>query len=154
MPDVLSRKTVRARKQHTCMTCHNVAVQPGQEYERTTLVYDGRIYDWVNCPACETAAPYVFKWVGDYGDEGISEDTYEEWAMDAGWNARSTDPADQNDEQKAALAFLVRYRKMIVDHRYTSVAGHPDDPECAHRSDGTDATYCGQSEHMHLWSDR
>lgn len=151
MPDVLSRKTVRARKPHTCMLCHQTAVEPGQEYERSTLIYDGRIYDWVNCAACDALMPFVTEWAND--DE-IGEDTVEEWAMDAGWNASSTDPADQNDEQKAALAFLVRYRKMIVDHQYTSVAGHPDDPECAHRADGTDATYCGEREHMHLWSDR
>lgn len=153
MPDVISRKTVRARKQHGCMTCHKVAVEPGQEYERTTLVYDGRIYDWVNCEACDTAAPYVFKWVGDYGDEGISEETFDDWARDVGWEA-DIDPETQTIEQQAALAFLVRYRGTIVDHQWTGVAGHADDPECSHRLDGTDATYCGRLEHEHLWADR
>ena len=29
------------------------------------------------------------------------------------------------------------------DHSFVGVAGHSDDNECTHRSDGTDDTYCG-----------
>ncbi|TAJ21799.1 MAG: hypothetical protein EPO65_00430 [Dehalococcoidia bacterium] len=32
---------------------------------------------------------------------------------------------------------------------FRPVAGHPDDDECTHRSDGTDATYCGQPRAWH-----
>ena len=32
----------------------------------------------------------------------------------------------------------------ISDHVFAGVYGHPDDDECTHRSDGTDATYCGE----------
>lgn len=35
------------------------------------------------------------------------------------------------------------------DHVFQPVAGHPDDDECTHRSDGTDATYCGLPEEVH-----
>lgn len=38
---------------------------------------------------------------------------------------------------------------MITDHVYLGVAGHPDDPECTYRSDGTDATYCGEFRWNH-----
>lgn len=31
----------------------------------------------------------------------------------------------------------------IEDHWFQPVEGHPDDDECTHRADGTDATYCG-----------
>ncbi len=149
MPDVLSRKTVRARKQHSCMMCHNLAVEPGQEYERSTLVYDGRIYDWVNCAACEALVPYVVDWAVD--DE-ISEDTVYEWAREIAWEADST-PDTQTDEQRAAVAFLGRYgRGMVTDHVFIGVAGHPDDNECTHRADGTDATYCGRRDDDHVWS--
>lgn len=36
-------------------------------------------------------------------------------------------------------------------HDFLPVAGHPDDDECTHRDDGTDATYCGRTriEHDH-----
>lgn len=135
------------------MTCRSVAVEPGQEYRRATLVHDGSIYDWVNCVSCDAALKYVVAWAGDYADEGISEETFSEWARDIGWTA-SSDPADQGEEQIAALAFLVRYRGTIVDHAWAGVAGHPDDHECSHRADGTDAMYCGKREEEHLWSTR
>lgn len=35
-------------------------------------------------------------------------------------------------------------------HPFLSVAGHPDDDECTHRDDGTDATYCGMPEAAHV----
>lgn len=37
----------------------------------------------------------------------------------------------------------------ITDHDFLPVNGHPDDDECSYRADGTDATYCGESERLH-----
>lgn len=34
-------------------------------------------------------------------------------------------------------------------HEFLPVAGHPDDDECTHRADGTDATYCGRPRGEH-----
>lgn len=42
----------------------------------------------------------------------------------------------------------------VTDHAWQPVRGHDDDPECSHRSDGTDATYCGRPEHEHKESTR
>lgn len=36
-----------------------------------------------------------------------------------------------------------------LGHGFLPVNGHPDDDECTHRSDGTDATYCGEPEAAH-----
>lgn len=41
----------------------------------------------------------------------------------------------------------------MKDHDFLPVAGHPDDDECTHRSDGTDATYCGDKRAAHYVSD-
>jgi hypothetical protein len=42
----------------------------------------------------------------------------------------------------------------MLDHDFRPVAGHPDDDECTHRSDGTDATYCGLTSAQHAdWDD-
>lgn len=43
----------------------------------------------------------------------------------------------------------------IFGHLFLPVLGHPDDDECTHREDGTDATYCGQpaAEHDNGWAD-
>lgn len=38
---------------------------------------------------------------------------------------------------------------LITDHEFRAVNGHRDDDECTHRSDGTDATYCGLPERAH-----
>ena len=35
------------------------------------------------------------------------------------------------------------------EHDFLPVKGHPDDDECTYRSDGTDATYCGESRSWH-----
>lgn len=35
------------------------------------------------------------------------------------------------------------------NHDFLPVAGHPDDDECTHRADGTDATYCGRPRREH-----
>lgn len=40
-------------------------------------------------------------------------------------------------------ATAVEQPEPSTDHDFLPVAGHPDDDECTHRSDGTDATYCG-----------
>ncbi|MCW2287019.1 hypothetical protein EDF60_1670 [Leucobacter luti] len=152
MPELVSEKIVRARKAHQCRTCNQMAVMPGQEYTRSTYVFDGRIYDWVMCADCRACASFVFSWCS-YDGDGIGEDQYDEWAYDTGWEADS-DPATQSDEQKAAISYLVRSRKMVAGHAWVGVAGHPDDLECTHREDGTDATYCGGDERDHLWSTR
>jgi hypothetical protein len=39
--------------------------------------------------------------------------------------------------------------KPITSHDFQPVEGHPDDDECTHRSDGTDATYCGEPRGRH-----
>ncbi len=151
MPMLLKSQTVKARKVHACCTCHTPAVRPGEEYRRDTYVFDGRVYDWVMCTACIAIEGFVFAWC-DYVDDGIGAEQYDEWARDTGWGA-DNEPEAQTDEQKGALAYLAR-RGMIVAHSWVGVAGHPDDPECAHREDGTDATYCGEPEYRHLWSTR
>lgn len=48
-----------------------------------------------------------------------------------------------------ALAHIGRRPNLVTDHAWQPVRGHDDDPECSHRSDGTDATYCGRPEHEH-----
>jgi len=81
MPDLLKTKDVIARKAHGCQTCNATAIQPGEMYTRDTYVYDGRIYDWVQCVECSTLGGAVFRWAG-YPDEGVSRDEYYEWARE------------------------------------------------------------------------
>lgn len=75
---VLSSKTVTARKPHACMTCNTKEIQPDVQYRRTTMVYDGRVYDWVQCEPCQTITNLVWEWAN--GEDGIDADDYAEWA--------------------------------------------------------------------------
>jgi hypothetical protein len=51
-------------------------------------------------------------------------------------------------ERAASLARTPEQR-FAPDHPFLPVNGHPDDDECTHRSDGTDATYCGRPNAEH-----
>lgn len=82
MPVLLREKTVVARKAHHCGTCEGTAISPGESYSRQTYVYDGRVYDWVQCDGCRAIAGLVFTWMEDWYDEGISRDDYVEWARE------------------------------------------------------------------------
>lgn len=98
MPDLINDKTVTARKPHGCMTC-GTAIQAGETYSRQTYVYDGRVYDWVQCAECRALSGIVFRWVEDWYDEGIGQDEYVEWAREH---------RDDPTQGEAARAFLAR----------------------------------------------
>lgn len=95
MPELISEKVVKARKDHGCMLCSNVAVHTGEEYTRQVLKYDDHLYVWLTCVPCETVLRKAHD--EDYGwDHGVGEDEAQEWA----WGAYETD-AD-------ARAYLLR----------------------------------------------
>lgn len=81
MPDLIRSKSVNARKAHGCETCNATAIQPGETYQRDTYVYDGRIYDWVQCSACSALGGIVYEWA-ECPDEGVGRDDYTEWARE------------------------------------------------------------------------
>lgn len=82
MPDLIKTKDVKARKAHVCETCNDTAIQPGETYTRDTYVYDGRMYDWVQCAACSAIGGIVYEWAG-CPDEGVARDDYVEWARES-----------------------------------------------------------------------
>lgn len=77
--DLLRSKTVTARKVHLCTTCGQPAVQPGQEYQRTTYLYDCHFHSCVTCSDCSAIDGVVYEWCG-MPDEGIGMDSFAEWA--------------------------------------------------------------------------
>lgn len=56
--------------------------------------------------------------------------------------------------RRFAVEIEVRVKQLPDEpaHPYQPVAGHPDDPECTYREDGTNATYCGKPESLHRHS--
>lgn len=80
MIEQIKSRTPLARKPHRCDFCTSLAIQPGQAYVRNTLVYDGRVYDWVSCCACDSLTTEVWDW-GGADDDGMGSDTFAEWAF-------------------------------------------------------------------------
>jgi len=83
MPQLISELNPTARKIHRCMMCGG-GIRPGERYSRDTLVYDGRIYSWVECPACQSdhVCNEVHAWTGGWYDEGVGIEEASEWAHD------------------------------------------------------------------------
>lgn len=80
MVQVLRTARPTARQAHRCDLC-SARIEPGEVYDRQTSIYDGRIYDWLTCPACEPVMTAVWAWLDDpYIDEGIGSDEADEWA--------------------------------------------------------------------------
>lgn len=98
MTNLIRTSTPVARKVHRCRCCGAPAVQPGDKYKRDTLVYDGRIYDWVSCVECSALFATVWDW-SDGGEDGIGPEQYAEWALDY---------ADDPEHGEKARAYLLR----------------------------------------------
>jgi hypothetical protein len=92
MPTLISHSNPRARKSHRCMMCGG-RIQPGEQYSRDTLVYGGRIYSWVECPACQSdhICNEVDAWTGGWRDEGVGIEEADEWAHETVRLAKTED---------------------------------------------------------------
>lgn len=96
-PTLLRESRPTARKDHSCEDCFG-PIPKGTTYRRATLVYDGHVYDWLECDPCEALAPTVWHW--SYSpDEGVGPDEFLEWAEEH---------RDDPQHGEAARAFLAR----------------------------------------------
>lgn len=77
-PRLVSERIVTARVTHDCMTCARVAAIKGETYTRTTLAYDGTVYDWIQCQPCRRIALSVAYW--STSADGIGQGDYADWA--------------------------------------------------------------------------
>ena len=95
MPIELNKSFPTARKEHKCSWCGDT-IKVGEKYERSTLIYDGQIYDWLCHLECRevTSLLNVFDW--DMGD-GVDGDTFiqciQDWLYDHKYNS-DTDTYD------------------------------------------------------------
>ena len=91
-----------ARKTHACSLCDG-RIAPGEQYTRTTNVYDGRMVDFLVCKGCKDGMVLfrVYAWAL-YSDEGVGFDDAMEWAREHA--EHGTD-----DSKAAAKNYLDRY---------------------------------------------
>ena len=75
----LDSKIVTARKAHVCQSGYQ-PIKKGEQYERTTIVFDGRIYTWKQCLKCKEAMS-----IPSDRDHMYEEERYPEgWAKEDG----------------------------------------------------------------------
>lgn len=67
-----------ARKEHRCDWCYTT-INPGEKYVRSRHIGDDGPYSWKACLPCDSLAGTVWEWAYR-PDEGISEDSFAEWA--------------------------------------------------------------------------
>lgn len=84
---VLSRSEPVARKTHTCWVCGPGAIQPGDQYRRSSNVYDGRAYTLKVCLPCADLEMEAWGWAGET-DDGYGHQDFIDWAIEN----RDTDP--------------------------------------------------------------
>lgn len=81
MPELLSSRTVTARKPHRCSFCGTVAATPGQQYQREVYTDGSRAYTLIVCADCDALTGDVWDWAADYW-EGVDREDYRAWATD------------------------------------------------------------------------
>lgn len=79
MPELLRERRPRSRGRVRCSLCH-ARIPAGMVYQRDTIVYDGCVYDWCECPACEPVMSHLVR-IDWRDDDGITVDDAIEWAM-------------------------------------------------------------------------
>lgn len=115
----LRTSTPVARKAYRCDWCYG-AIKPGEKYHRSTNIGDDGLYEWLACWPCETLAPEVWEW-SYRPDEGMSEDTFAEWA---------NDHRDDATHGEAARAYLDRRATRVTPPaRSDGLPTGPSDPE-------------------------
>lgn len=84
MPVTLDHGKRRARKAYRCGMC-GARINPGDHHAFQTNVYDGRVYTWRDCLACDRDGilNYVHDFTGGYHGEGVDFEVAIEWAEDA-----------------------------------------------------------------------
>lgn len=109
--------TRRAAKTYRCGMCA-ATIGRGDFHRVSVNLYDGRVYNWRECLACDrdSICNYAHDWSGGYHDEGVNYDVAQEWADETvGWPTRlvyrSRDMLrfpTSGAEQRAARNWLAR----------------------------------------------
>lgn len=94
--EVFDERSVKARKQHTCVAC-NDPIQPGHRYVRTFTIHDGNVGGWKHCLRC--AAIYSAL------KESVERDVWVDESLNCGETWESAFGCDP-PEELARLAFL------------------------------------------------
>ncbi|MBR2399561.1 MAG: hypothetical protein IKA96_06355 [Alistipes sp.] len=92
----LNKSYPTARKEHRCSWCGGT-IKVGEKYERSTLIYDGQIYDFVCHLECRKATELLNVFDYDMGD-GVDEECFVQCLQDWLYEHHYNDETDTYDE--------------------------------------------------------
>ena len=100
-PQLLRETRPTARKLHECSTCSGL-IPPGDAYYRRSLVFDDRVYDWLECTPCDDDDVVNRAYLWGVSVDGVDADHVMEWATEQVIHGSP-------DDQRAAKNFLERW---------------------------------------------
>lgn len=92
----LNKSCPTARKEHRCSWCGGT-IKVGEKYERSTLIYDGQIYDFVCHLECRKATGLLNMFDNDMGD-GVDEECFVQCLQDWLYEHHYNDETDTYDD--------------------------------------------------------
>ena len=102
-----------ANKEHTCNWCGGKIVK-GEKYNRQTILFDGRIYDWVSHLDGLELTCLLNMYDYDCG-EGISEDTFQECVDEYIYAHHYDKGADEIEKEWQNLSLYGKVVKIVKE---------------------------------------
>ena len=104
-----------AKKEHVCNWCGGKIVK-GEKYNRQTILFDGRIYDWVSHLDCLELTGLLDMFDYDYG-EGINDDTFRECVDEYIYAHHYDKGADDIEEEWDNISMYEKVKKIVNELR-------------------------------------
>ena len=102
-----------AKKEHVCNWCGSKIVK-GEKYNRQTILFDGRIYDWVSHLDCLELTGLLNMF--DYDDgNGINDETFRECVDEYIYTHHYDTDLDDIEKEWDNLSIHEKVKKIIED---------------------------------------
>lgn len=111
--DILKEQTPIARKEHVCFWCGG-KIAKGEKYRRSTILFDGRIYDWKSHLDCDELTGLLDMYDYDDGD-GIDEVTFEECVNEYIYTHHYDKEVDDIDKEWYDIPMHEKVKKIIEE---------------------------------------
>lgn len=111
----LRNATPVAKKEHVCNWCGSNIIK-GEKYNRQTILFDGRIYDWVSHLDCLELTGLLNMFDYDYGD-GINDETFRECVDEYIYTHHYDTDSDDIEKEWDNLSIHEKVKKIIEELR-------------------------------------
>lgn len=113
--DILKEHTPIAKKEHVCNWCGG-KIAKGEKYRRDTILFDGRIYDWISHLDCYELTGLLN--MCDYDDGyGIDEETFRECVDEYIYTHHYDNDLDDIEKEWDNLSIHEKVKRIIEELR-------------------------------------